>query len=199
MCVFRCGVWSLMSSSTKTGLWTVDNTSWTSPVSKQGNSTGSPWQQWTEREWAHSVTLMDLSSVRLAPVCLFVYLCVSVNNCIIGSCCCSDPQTERSQTDDHIQSPSVVLGLLQDPVVIGSVCAILWCILMVAAVCLFRRHSSALLSRHGKAKGLSPETWHVLHVWGNSNHSVFFCLFRSAETGQWRPYHKTQVKSLLLS
>ncbi|XP_070774152.1 roundabout homolog 4 [Enoplosus armatus] len=51
---------------------------------------------------------------------------------------------------------SQVLALLQDPVLIGSVGALLWCGLMVAAVYLFRRHrrTGHLIPGHGRAKGL---------------------------------------------
>ncbi|KAK5888266.1 hypothetical protein CesoFtcFv8_016781 [Champsocephalus esox] len=51
---------------------------------------------------------------------------------------------------------SEVLALLQDPVLIGSVGALLWFLLMVAAVYLFKRHSKTgqLIPGHGRFKGL---------------------------------------------
>ncbi|KAI3373941.1 hypothetical protein L3Q82_021984 [Scortum barcoo] len=60
------------------------------------------------------------------------------------------------ESDSERQHLSQVLALLQDPVFIGSIGALLWCGLMVAAVCLFRRHSRTghLIPGHGRAKGL---------------------------------------------
>ncbi|XP_026229168.1 roundabout homolog 1 isoform X2 [Anabas testudineus] len=51
---------------------------------------------------------------------------------------------------------SQVLAMFQDPVLIGSIGALLWCILMVAAVCLFRRRSKGghSILGHCRAKGL---------------------------------------------
>ncbi|XP_039633880.1 roundabout homolog 1 isoform X3 [Perca fluviatilis] len=59
-------------------------------------------------------------------------------------------------SDSQMRDLSRVLALLQDPVLIGSVGAILWCLLMVAAVYLFRRHgrTGQLIPGHGRAKGL---------------------------------------------
>ncbi|XP_077361913.1 roundabout homolog 4 isoform X2 [Festucalex cinctus] len=61
------------------------------------------------------------------------------------------PESESQRPD---QSP--LLTLLQDPVLIGSIGALLWCILMVAAVCLLRRHSKMahLIPGRDRAKGL---------------------------------------------
>uniref|UniRef100_A0A3B5A2N1 Roundabout guidance receptor 4 n=1 Tax=Stegastes partitus TaxID=144197 RepID=A0A3B5A2N1_9TELE len=62
------------------------------------------------------------------------------------------PPESGSQTREL----SHVMALFQDPVLIGSIGALLWCVLMVAAVYLFRRHSRTgrLIPGHGKAKGL---------------------------------------------
>lgn len=161
--MWRCGVWRLVRSSTRTGLWAAGSTAWTSPLWKQGNSTGSPWQHWTEQEWARLVTLTDSSSVRPAAVCIILF-CASVNLCIILSCCSADtPFETHPETERQKKNVSGVLDLLQDPVLIGSIGAILWCVLMVAAVCIFRRHSSMdpLLARHGKVQGLTADTWSV--------------------------------------
>ena len=38
---------------------------------------------------------------------------------------------------------SPVLAVLRNPLLIGSACALLWCILMTAALCLYRRHSGS--------------------------------------------------------
>ncbi|XP_051257416.1 roundabout homolog 1 isoform X3 [Dicentrarchus labrax] len=60
------------------------------------------------------------------------------------------------ESDSQRRGLSQVLALLQDPVFIGSIGALLWCGLIVAAVCLFRRHSRTghLIPGHGRAKGL---------------------------------------------
>uniref|UniRef100_A0A3P9DBB3 Roundabout, axon guidance receptor, homolog 4 (Drosophila) n=1 Tax=Maylandia zebra TaxID=106582 RepID=A0A3P9DBB3_9CICH len=44
--------------------------------------------------------------------------------------------------------------VIQDPVLLGSIGAVLWCVLMGAAICLFRHHSRTgqLIPRPGKAK-----------------------------------------------
>ncbi|XP_062309897.1 roundabout homolog 1 isoform X2 [Osmerus eperlanus] len=49
-----------------------------------------------------------------------------------------------------------VLAVLGDPVFIGSAGALLWCVLMVTAICLYRRHRrpERLARRHGNAEGL---------------------------------------------
>ncbi|CAJ1064756.1 roundabout homolog 1 isoform X2 [Xyrichtys novacula] len=69
-----------------------------------------------------------------------------------------NPQISSSLPDSEskTQGLSQVLALLQDPVLIGSVGALLWCGLMVAAVCLCRRRhrTGHLIPRHGRAKGL---------------------------------------------
>ncbi|XP_056141178.1 roundabout homolog 1 [Lampris incognitus] len=51
---------------------------------------------------------------------------------------------------------SKVLALLRDPVLIGSIGALVWCVLMVIAVCLFKRHSRTGNMGRGlsKVKGL---------------------------------------------
>lgn len=62
-----------------------------------------------------------------------------------------------SEGDDApADSPPALALLLRDPVVIGSVGALLWCMLMVAAVCLYRKHSRTgqLMPLHGKRNGL---------------------------------------------
>lgn len=63
----------------------------------------------------------------------------------------SDPQKTGSSHSDL----SWGLTLLQDPLLIGGIGALLWCTLMIAAVWLFRRHGKTgrLLPRHGRSKG----------------------------------------------
>lgn len=64
---------------------------------------------------------------------------------------CSDPQKTGSSHSDLSRG----LTLLQDPLLIGGIGALLWCTLMIAAVCLFRRHgrTGRLIPRHGRSKG----------------------------------------------
>lgn len=70
-----------------------------------------------------------------------------------------DPQRGVGlDSDAQRRDLSQVLALLQDPVLIGSVGALLWCVLMVAVICLLRRQGRAghLLPRPGRSKGASP-------------------------------------------
>ncbi|XP_064207151.1 roundabout homolog 1 isoform X3 [Anguilla rostrata] len=55
---------------------------------------------------------------------------------------------------DHSKSAVLakVLAVVRDPVFIGSVGALLWCVLMVTAVCLYRRHSRPAHLRHSHRK-----------------------------------------------
>ncbi|KAJ0061724.1 hypothetical protein NL108_007079, partial [Boleophthalmus pectinirostris] len=68
-----------------------------------------------------------------------------------------NPPVGRSAENEEKNTKEArsVLALLRDPVVIGSIGALLWCILMLAAVCLYRRHSRTgqLIPMHGKRKG----------------------------------------------
>ncbi|XP_028277883.1 roundabout homolog 1 isoform X2 [Parambassis ranga] len=60
------------------------------------------------------------------------------------------------EIDSRRRDVSGVLDLLQDPVLIGSIGALLWCILVIAAVYLYRCHRKTghLIPGHGRAKGL---------------------------------------------
>lgn len=72
----------------------------------------------------------------------------------------SDPQRGGGlDTDSQRRDLSQVLAFLQDPVLIGSIGALLWCGLMVAVICLLKRHGRTghLLPRHGRGKGVSPD------------------------------------------
>ncbi|KAK2815394.1 hypothetical protein Q5P01_025861 [Channa striata] len=66
-----------------------------------------------------------------------------------------NPQISSSLDSDRWEL-SEVLALFRDPVLIGSIGALLWCILMIAAVLLFKRRSKAghLILGHRRAKGL---------------------------------------------
>lgn len=74
----------------------------------------------------------------------------------------SDPHRLLIENNQRVASlPSSgtlpqVLAVVQDPVFIGSVGVILWLLLMVAAVCLYRRHTraSSLGHKHHKSSGL---------------------------------------------
>ncbi|XP_038565144.1 roundabout homolog 1 isoform X2 [Micropterus salmoides] len=115
------------------------------------------YQNWTVDSGHHS---LDIST--LQPGKQYWITIAAVNGAGVGVL--SDPHgfiinpQIRSPPDSDSQRRNVsqVLALLQDPVLIGSIGALLWCSLMVAAVCLFRRHSRTghLIPRHGGAKGL---------------------------------------------
>ncbi|XP_035482611.2 roundabout homolog 1 isoform X1 [Scophthalmus maximus] len=114
------------------------------------------YQNWTVASGQHS---LDVSA--LAPGKRYWLSIAAVNGAGVGAQSgphgfVIDPQMGGPPESDSQRRLSQVLALLQDPVLIGSIGALLWCILMVAAVYLFRRHSRTghLLPGHGKAKGL---------------------------------------------
>ncbi|XP_063059338.1 roundabout homolog 1 [Engraulis encrasicolus] len=63
-----------------------------------------------------------------------------------------------AQSGSGVGSLGAVLAVLQDPVFIGSVGVLVWCLLMIAAVCLYRRHNRdagpAHHGLHNKRSGL---------------------------------------------
>lgn len=75
-------------------------------------------------------------------------------------CSISDPQigssSSSSESDSDSRDPSPFLALLHDPVLIGSIGALLWCLLMVAAVYLFKRHGRMghMMPGRDRAKGV---------------------------------------------
>ncbi|XP_037835125.1 roundabout homolog 1 isoform X2 [Kryptolebias marmoratus] len=113
------------------------------------------YQNWTVDSGQHNLDISSLKAGKHYSITM-----AAVNGAGVGML--SDPYGFvinpqlgiPPETDGNRQNLSGVLDLLQDPVLIGSIGAILWCVLMAAAVCLFRRSMSALLPRHGKAKGL---------------------------------------------
>ncbi|XP_053187787.1 roundabout homolog 1 [Scomber japonicus] len=115
------------------------------------------YQNWTVDSSQHILVISTLKSGKRYWITI-----AAVNGAGVGML--SDPHgfVINSQVDAQIplesdrQDPSPVLTLLQDPVLIGSIGALLWFIFMVAAVCLFRRHSRTghLIPGHGRAKGL---------------------------------------------
>uniref|UniRef100_UPI0037E7D3EA roundabout homolog 4 n=1 Tax=Semicossyphus pulcher TaxID=241346 RepID=UPI0037E7D3EA len=114
-------------------------------------------QNWTVDSGTHK---LDIST--LQPGKRYWITLAAVNGAGVGTL--SDPHgfvinpqiSIPPDPDSKSQDPSQVLALLQDPVLIGSIGALLWCGLMVAAVCLCRRHSrtGSLIPGHGRAKGL---------------------------------------------
>ncbi|XP_071317205.1 roundabout homolog 4 isoform X1 [Trachinotus anak] len=115
------------------------------------------YQNWTVDSSQHS---LDISALK--PGKRYWLTIAAVNGAGVGML--SDPHGfvinpqvgGPPESDGQRRDLSQVLALLQDPVLIGSVGALLWCVLMVAAVCLFRRHSRTghLMPGHGKKKGL---------------------------------------------
>ncbi|XP_034745247.1 roundabout homolog 1 isoform X3 [Etheostoma cragini] len=96
-------------------------------------------------------------------------------------------------SDSQMRDLSRVLALLHDPVLIGSVGAVLWCILMVAAVCFFRRHgrTGQLIPGHGRAKGLqrpASEDLIIKHRMAGSDSPW--------ASGAWRPSYNHKYQDL---
>ncbi|KAK7925473.1 hypothetical protein WMY93_007783 [Mugilogobius chulae] len=115
-------------------------------------------QNWTVDSSRHQLEITGLRAGRKYWVSI-----AAVNGAGVGTL--SDPHafvinspvgSSAENEDDPKDAASSVLSLLRDPVVIGSIGALLWCILMLAAVCLYRRHSrtARLIGIHGKQKGL---------------------------------------------
>ncbi|KAJ8398988.1 hypothetical protein AAFF_G00416550 [Aldrovandia affinis] len=67
-----------------------------------------------------------------------------------------EPQQAVAPHQSSSETFAQVLAVVRDPVFIGSVGALLWCVLMVTAVCLYRRHTRPAHLRHShrKAAGL---------------------------------------------
>ncbi|KAL0994534.1 hypothetical protein UPYG_G00123610 [Umbra pygmaea] len=68
-----------------------------------------------------------------------------------------DSQRSEAPETERPSNLTQLLSVLRDPTFIGTVGALLWCALMVTAVCLYRRHARAsdhLGRGNGKAKGL---------------------------------------------
>ncbi|KAM7398629.1 hypothetical protein PAMA_006507 [Pampus argenteus] len=115
------------------------------------------YQNWTMDSGQHSI---DISTLK--PGNRYWITIAAVNGAGVGMLSeplgfVISPQTATPpESDSHRRDLSPVLVLLQDPVLIGCIGALLWCIFMVAAVYLFRRHSRTgqLIPGHGKAKGL---------------------------------------------
>ncbi|XP_038153757.1 roundabout homolog 1 isoform X2 [Cyprinodon tularosa] len=109
-------------------------------------------QNWTVDSSQHS---LDISSLK--PDKQYWITMAAVNGAGVGAL--SDPHgffinPQLGAAAHWDRKPA--LALLQEPEFIGSVGALLWCLLMIAAVVLFRCRSSRgrLLAQHGKAKGL---------------------------------------------
>ncbi|CAL1574079.1 unnamed protein product [Knipowitschia caucasica] len=115
------------------------------------------YQNWTVDSSRHSLQISGLRAGSTYWVSI-----AAVNGAGVGKQ--SDPQAfvlsgpvgSLPENADHTEPPSPVLGLLRDPVVIGSIGVLFWCVLVAAAVCLYRRHSRTgqLVPIHGNRKGL---------------------------------------------
>ncbi|XP_026185033.1 roundabout homolog 1 isoform X2 [Mastacembelus armatus] len=115
------------------------------------------YQNWTVDSGQHN---LDISTLR--PGKRYWLTIAAVNGAGVGML--SDPHgfVINPQIGGPLESDiqkgalSEVWALFQDPVLIGCIGALLWCILMVAAVCLYRHHSRAgqLIPGHGRTKGL---------------------------------------------
>ncbi|XP_028321967.1 roundabout homolog 1 isoform X2 [Gouania willdenowi] len=118
------------------------------------------YQNWTVDSNQHSLDIFNLRSGTRYWLSV-----AAVNGAGVGVL--SDPHgfIINPQLGDHLppsggqnqdQDRSTFWALFQDPVLIGSISALLWCVVMVAGVCLYRRYSRTnnLLSRRNRIKGL---------------------------------------------
>ncbi|XP_057677310.1 roundabout homolog 4 isoform X2 [Corythoichthys intestinalis] len=93
-----------------------------------------------------------------------------------------------SEPENHRPDQSSLLLLLQDPVLIGSIGALLWFFFMVAAVCLLRRHSKMGRNR---AKGLRRQVSEDIFI----NHRMTTPDFPWI-SGNWRPAYNEKYHDL---
>ncbi|KAF7659809.1 hypothetical protein LDENG_00292570 [Lucifuga dentata] len=145
------------------------------------------YQNWTVDSGRHSLDISTLKSGKRYWISV-----AAVNGAGVGMQ--SDPRgfTIDSQVsgfpDPGSQKRDVaqVLAMLQNPVLIGSIGALLWCILMVTAVYFCRRHSRTghLVPKHSKTKGLcrlASEDLVIKHRMASPDSPWI--------SGVWRPGH----------
>ncbi|XP_054611587.1 roundabout homolog 1 isoform X2 [Dunckerocampus dactyliophorus] len=113
------------------------------------------YQNWTVDRSRHSLDVYSLQ-----PGKRYWITIAAVNGAGVGTL--SDPHGFvinpqlgfTSETDSHRLDQSAFVALLQDPILIGSIGALLWCFLMIAAVCLLKRHSRMCIPGRHRAKSL---------------------------------------------
>ncbi|KAM8898331.1 roundabout homolog 4 isoform 3-T3 [Spinachia spinachia] len=115
------------------------------------------YQNWTVNSGQHNLKISTLKPGRRYWITI-----AAVNGAGVGML--SDPHGfvinpqmgNTPSSDSQRRDLSLVLALLQDPVLIGIIGVLLFCALMVAAVYLFRRHgrTGPLIPARGRAKGL---------------------------------------------
>ncbi|XP_037323542.2 roundabout homolog 1 isoform X1 [Pungitius pungitius] len=120
-------------------------------------SEGQQYQNWTVNSGQHNLKISTVKPGRRYWVTI-----AAVNGAGVGAL--SDPHGfvinpqmgNAPASDGQRRDLSLVLALLQDPVLIGIIGVLLFCALMVAAVYLFRRHgrTGPLMPARGRAKGL---------------------------------------------
>lgn len=141
--------------------------SWESPPHDTHNGIIQGYQVWcveSEQQqyqnWTVDSSHHELEITGLKPGKKYWISIAALNGAGVGKL--SDPHgfvinpPVSSSTEDEKKDAAPGLALLKDPVVIGSIGALVWCILMIAAVCMYRRHNRTgqLISGHGKRKGL---------------------------------------------
>ncbi|KAM6969949.1 roundabout homolog 4 [Aplochiton taeniatus] len=114
------------------------------------------YQNWTVDSGKHSLEIPTLTPGKQYWVSVAAVNGAGVGVRSVRRRLLIDPQRPGFPPSDSPGDLSQVLAVLRDPVLIGSLGALLWCVLMVTAVCLYRRHTrpSHLGAGHGKAKGL---------------------------------------------
>uniref|UniRef100_M3ZVE1 Roundabout, axon guidance receptor, homolog 4 (Drosophila) n=1 Tax=Xiphophorus maculatus TaxID=8083 RepID=M3ZVE1_XIPMA len=160
----------------------------------QGYQVTSPclqYHNWTVDSGQHS---LDIST--LEPGKQYWVTMAAVNGAGVGTlsdphgfnvCFYSEPQLGgASDPDSHNKDAFPVLAFLQDPVLIGSVGALLWCLLMIAAVSLFRRHNSAglhrlasedLIIKHRVLSWKTCKQYSLLQISSSFMRTEFVCVF----------------------
>uniref|UniRef100_A0A667Z7G4 Roundabout, axon guidance receptor, homolog 4 (Drosophila) n=1 Tax=Myripristis murdjan TaxID=586833 RepID=A0A667Z7G4_9TELE len=110
------------------------------------------YQNWTVDSSRHSLDISNLN-----PGKRYWITVAAVNGA--GPGVQSDPSgfVIGEQPNSDKRNMSQVMAVLRDPVLIGSVGALLWCVLMATAVCLFRRHTRTGHLGPGCSKGREPD------------------------------------------
>ncbi|KAG7256168.1 hypothetical protein CRUP_020327 [Coryphaenoides rupestris] len=147
------------------------------------------YQNWTVDSGRHR---LEISS--LAPSKRYSVVVAAVNGAGVGTPSEAlgfymDPERRGAPRLDAPQSADRagdVLAILRNPLVIGSACALLWCVLMTAALCLYRRHSGSgfLGSARRRSKGLhrlASEDLIIKHRMAAPDSPWM--------SGAWRPMH----------
>ncbi|KAK2815392.1 hypothetical protein Q5P01_025859 [Channa striata] len=160
-------------------------------------------QNWTLNSGQHNLDISTLTAGKPYRITI-----AAVNGAGVGTL--SDPhgfvinpQISSSPDSDRWEL-SEALALFRDPVLIGSIGALLWCILMIVAVFLFKRRSKAghLILGHRRAKVIFKSTKYMcvcLHRLANEDLVIKHRMAAPDSpwvSGSWRPAFNQKYQDL---